>query len=157
MNSIEIRNAFVLALSLTFDKPKGMVRSNRYLQKGSRIVLEWDNAKATKVLVHEPQQKGQKWYGEVIRHDQNEFLATGTDFCIYITKPERADDRKIYPDLLKLRNDQLDLADIEVLYDAEAASRELYAKKLFTKTNVMGYLMHYAKPLYPIRRGASFQ
>ena len=99
--------------------------------EGSHIKMDWDNS--TALRGHAPSHDWDKWQGDVVSVPPSELLATGTDFCVFLTKPgSETRTIKQYPKLRKLRNEHLPKAFIEVTYDNGPAVRELIAVREFS-------------------------
>ena len=99
--------------------------------EGSHIKLDWDNS--TPHSQHVLSEPYKKWQGNVISVHRSELLATGADFCAFLTKPGKVDSNiKQYPDLRKLRDNDLLSAYIEVIHDDGPAVSELVAVREFS-------------------------
>ena len=108
---------------------------------GSIVKMDFDNG-VVGVTQHEVIDD-QIWYGRVEERPKTWFTKTGTDFCVLVTKPRRARQRKSWPsdDKIWRPNHELPRVRIQVKVDRAAADRELKALGKFFSANYQPELL----------------
>ena len=114
---------------------------------GASIRLQWDNSNASINKPHIPSTDFKDiWRGNVLREMEVSCRASGTDFCVMLTLPQGAKPPRSYPPgNLKLTDDKLPRAHIEVVIDETAVMREIDGMRKFVD------LSHDTENLAPAR------
>ena len=114
---------------------------------GASIRLQWDNSNASINKPHIPYTNFKDiWRRNVLREMEVSCRASGTDFCVMLTLAQGAKPPRSYPPgNLKLTDDKLLRAHIEVVIDETAVRREIDGMRKFVD------LSHDTENLAPAR------
>ena len=93
------------------------------------------------------------WSGIVIRRDNEDYKATGCDFCVLASKPRKSFFQQAHDELVSLPDDGLQKASLKITLSGKPALRELNAVKSFCTSdnpriqNLRNLLIEYSYPL----------